>query len=183
MNPELIGTWAAVLRAVPDSRMLLKCRQFADEPVRDRYRAMFGAAGIAPERLTFMEFSLTTSAHLSAYASMDICLDTFPYSGMTTICEALWMGVPVVTMMGQRSASRVGGSLLHEIGMTELIAGNAGDFVAIASELARDIPRLSTLRTGLRDRLAKTPLRDELGFAKAIEATYRDLWRRWCSRK
>ena len=113
---------------------------------------------------------------------MDICLDTFPYSGTTTICEALWMGVPVVTLMGQRSASRVGGSLLHEIGMPELIADNAGEFVAIASELARDIPRLGELRGGMRDRLEKTPLRDELGFAREIEATYRDLWRRWCSR-
>ncbi len=182
MNPELIGIWAAVLRAVPDARMLLKCRQFADEPVRDKYTAMFGAAGIAPERLTFMEFSPTTSAHLAQYASMDICLDTFPYSGTTTICEALWMGAPVVTLMGERPASRVGGSLLHEIGMPDLIADNAGDFVAIASDLARDIARLSKLRTGMRDRLKRTPLRDERRFAGEIEATYRNLWHRWCAR-
>jgi len=126
--------------------------------------------------------SPTIAAHLAQYAAMDICLDTSPYSGTTTICEALWMGVPVVTIMGERSASRIGGSLLHEIAMPELIADDSEDFVAIASDLARDVPRLSKLRAGMRERLETTPLRDEAGFAREIEATYRDLWRCWCSR-
>jgi len=180
MNPELIGIWSAVLRAVPDARMLIKCRQFADEPVRDKYTAIFGAAGISPERLTLMEFSATASAHLMQYAAMDICLDTYPYGGTTTICEALWMGVPVVTLMGERPASRIGGSLLHEVGMPEMIASNADEFVTIASELARDVGRLRKLRTGMRDHLDGTPLRDERGFAKEIERAYRDIWRHWC---
>jgi predicted O-linked N-acetylglucosamine transferase (SPINDLY family) len=182
MNPDLIGTWANVLHAVPKSRLTMKARQFADEAVRDKYAAMFGAAGIAPERLTFLEFSPTNSAHLSQYASIDICLDTHPYSGTTTICEALWMGVPVVTLMGERPASRVGGSLLSEIGMPELIAKTADEFVAIASKFAHDIPRLRELRASMRKRLEKTPLRDEQGFAREMESVYRDLWRRWCAR-
>lgn len=181
MNPELIGVWAAVLRAAPGSRMLIKCRQFADETVRDKYTAMFGTAGVAAERLTLMGRSATTAAHLAQYASMDICLDTYPYNGTTTICEALWMGVPVVTWMGERAASRVGGSVLHQAGLSELIASNVEGYVGVATELARDVARLDALRRGMRDRLGKSALRDEHGFARAMETAYREVWRRWCS--
>jgi predicted O-linked N-acetylglucosamine transferase (SPINDLY family) len=161
--------------------MIIKGRQFADEWIRDKYAAMFAAGGIARDRLTFMEFSATNSTHLEQYAAVDICLDTHPYSGTTTICEALWMGLPVVTLMGERAASRVGGSLLTEIGMPELVAENAEDFIAIAARLASDEARLNALRTGMRARLEKTPLRGEVSFARKMEAVYRDLWQRWCT--
>ena len=181
MNPELIGIWAGVLGAVPGSRILLKGRQFVDETIRDKYRAMFAAAGIAPERVAFLEFSPSNEAHLREYARVDIGLDTHPYSGTTTICEALWMGVPVVTLMGERAASRVGASILNQIGMPELVAANAEVLAAIAARLAGDVASLKTLRSGMRARLEQTSLRDERGFARKMEAAYRDLWRRWCA--
>ena len=113
---------------------------------------------------------------------MDICLDTHPYSGTTTICEALWMGVPVITLKGERAASLVGASLLNQIGMPELIAKDRDEFVTIATELARDPARFRDLRSDMRQRLEKTPLRDELSFAREMEAVYREAWRRWCDK-
>ena len=112
---------------------------------------------------------------------MDIALDTFPYNGTTTICEALWMGVPVITMMGARPAGRVGASLMHQIGMPELIAGSVEEFVSIASSLCADTQRLDALRSSMRDRFNTSSLRDEAGFAEAMEAAYRTAWRRWCA--
>jgi predicted O-linked N-acetylglucosamine transferase (SPINDLY family) len=180
VNPETVHAWAAAMRAVSGSRMLVKCRQFADESVRDKYLAMFRAAGIAPERLTFMGRSATTAEHLGLYRLMDICLDTFPYSGTTTICEALWMGVPVVTMIGDRPASRVGGSVLRQAGLGAFVADSADSFAAIASSLAGDKGKLAELRAGMRRRLDHSSLRDAEGFARAMEAAYRAGWRTWC---
>lgn len=180
LNPELIAIWAAVMRAVPDSHMLIKAREFADEFTRDKYAAMFEVAGIARERVAFHERSPTTAEHLAQYAAMDICLDTFPYNGTTTICEALWMGVPVVTCMGGSCASRVGASVLTAAGLEDLIAKDADEFVAIAAELARDRERVRTLREGMRARLNASHLRDETGFARIVEGAYRDAWCRWC---
>jgi protein O-GlcNAc transferase len=182
VNPAVVALWAAVMRAVPRSRLVMKCRQLADDAVRDKYRAMFAIGGIARDRLVFLERSPTVAAHLQQYADMDICLDTFPYSGTTTLCEALWMGVPAVTMTGDRAAARVGASLLHEVGMPHLVARNQDEFVAIAARLAADVPRLAGLRKGMRAALERTPLRDEPGFARKMEALYRDLWRGWCAR-
>ncbi len=181
INPEVVAAWAAVLRATPGSRLLLKSLQFADTAVSGRYRALFAAQGIVPERLTLLERSATTAEHLALYAQMDVALDTFPYSGTTTICEALWMGVPVITLLGDRPASRVGASLMHQLGMPELVAGSVEEFAVLAASLGGDRQRLDGLRAGLRDRFQKSSLRDEAGFAAAMETAYRTAWRRWCA--
>ena len=119
-------------------------------------------------------------AHLAVYDRVDIALDPFPYNGTTTTCEALWMGVPVVTLRGDRHAGRVGASLLSQIGLTDLIADSVEEYVEIAVALAGDPGRLADLRRSLRPRLAASPLCDGRAFARKIEAAFRQMWQMWC---
>ena len=115
------------------------------------------------------------------YDRVDIALDTFPYHGTTTTCEALWMGVPVLTLAGQRHASRVGVSLLTNAGLPELIADSPDQYIEIAAALASDLPRLRSLRATLRPRLQQSPLMDAPRFARNVESVYRQLWQKWCT--
>jgi predicted O-linked N-acetylglucosamine transferase (SPINDLY family) len=129
-----------------------------------------------------LERTADTTSHLALYHGIDVALDSFPYHGTTTTCEALWMGVPVVTRAGDRHASRVGVSLLHAAGHPEWAAASEDDYVRIAAHLATDVPRLATLRTGLRDELRRGPLLDHAGQAGRFGAALRDCWRAWCAR-
>jgi len=113
---------------------------------------------------------------------VDIALDPFPYNGTTTSCEALWMGVPVVSLIGDRHAGRVGLDLLSRVGLSELAAPNIDSYVATAAGLARDLPALARLRGGLRERLRASPLCDAPRFARDFEAALRRMWRHWCER-
>jgi predicted O-linked N-acetylglucosamine transferase (SPINDLY family) len=114
------------------------------------------------------------------YNEMDIALDTFPYNGTTTTCDALWMGVPVIALAGQTHVSRVGVSLLSNIGLSETIAATTDEYISLAVALARDRDRLKTLRLGLRERMKTSPLMDADKFARDVEAAYRQMWRTWC---
>ena len=134
--------WAAVLQAVPGSRLILKSHTFADAGVTQRYLAVFAAAGIAAERLELLPRITATEGHLAAYHRIDVALDPFPYNGTTTSCEALWMGVPVVTLRGDRFIARVGESILSTVGLKEWIAADEDDYVAKAAAMAADLPRL-----------------------------------------
>jgi predicted O-linked N-acetylglucosamine transferase (SPINDLY family) len=118
--------------------------------------------------------------HLEAYQRVDVALDTFPYHGTTTTCEAMWMGVPVVSMAGRTHVSRVGASLLNNAGLPELIAGSAEEYVSIAADLAKDLPRLADLRRTMRERMRGSTLMDASRFARNVEAAYREMWKRWC---
>ncbi len=111
---------------------------------------------------------------------MDIGLDPFPYAGTTTTCDALWAGIPVVTLAGGTTAARSGASLLAAVGLTELVAGDAAQYAGIAAALAQDRPRLAAVRSALRERLRSGPLLDAAGLAAGLEAIYRDAWVRWC---
>jgi predicted O-linked N-acetylglucosamine transferase (SPINDLY family) len=111
---------------------------------------------------------------------IDIALDPFPYNGTTTTCESLWRGIPVVALEGQSSVARSGYALLKAVGLSELCAGDEAGYVRIAAGLAHDPARLAGLRAGLRPRLEASPLRDEAGFTREVEAAYRAMWRRWC---
>lgn len=180
VGPETVAAWAAVLGAVPDARLFLKAKALACEGTRARVAAAFGREGVAPARLEFSGW-IVDGNPLSAYRRVDVALDTFPYNGTTTTCEALWMGVPVATVAGRTHAGRVGLSLLSAAGLGELAFADAPALVAGAAALAHDRDRLLVLRRTLRARLAASPLLDGPGLARAIEAAYRAAWGDWCA--
>ena len=123
----------------------------------------------------------TTEAHLDTYRRVDIALDTFPYNGTTTTCEALWMGVPVVALAGHTHAGRVGVSLLTSVGLNDLVGRDRQDYLAKAAALAENPARLTELRQSLRNKMSASPLCDSAAFARKIEVAYRKVWKRWCS--
>jgi predicted O-linked N-acetylglucosamine transferase (SPINDLY family) len=137
--------------------------------------------GVESNRLELLGW-VSSVAHLAQYNRLDIALDTYPYHGTTTTCESLWMGVPMVTLAGESHVSLVGASLLTTIGLPELIARSPQQYVQIAADLSRDLPRLAELRRTMRARMQASPLMDEPGLARDIEAVYRQLWRDWCVR-
>ena len=180
VTDETLRAWAHLLQQVPGSRLLLKSRYFDEPTVSASVRTRLRAAGLPDDRVVLLEHTSTTQSHLTAYAQIDVALDTFPYHGTTTTCEALWQGVPVVTLAGDRHASRVGVSLLTAVGHPELIGADLNDYVRIAVELARDAERLNALRNNLRSDLARSALLDHTGQAAHFGAALRQCWRQWC---
>jgi predicted O-linked N-acetylglucosamine transferase (SPINDLY family) len=164
-----------VLEAVKKSRLLIFC---PEGNARQRVRAHLGAQGIAPDRVEFVG-TLSHRDYLSVYHRIDICLDPFPFNGMTTTCDALWMGTPVLTLPGEAPISRAGLSLLSTIGLAEFAAHSEEDYVRLAEELAADLPRLARLRIELRRRMEASPLMDAPLFARNVENAYRSIWHRW----
>ncbi len=181
LNAPLLALWARLLDAVPGSRLVLKALALAEPRLRQRVAAITHAHGIPPDRLTLLSPQGSTSEHLAHYAAIDIALDPHPYNGTTTTCEALLMGVPVVTLSGDRHASRVGTSLLHAVGLPDLIADSQARYVEIAAALARDPDRLAALRRQLRPRLLASPLGDAPAFARRFEALVRQWWSHACA--
>lgn len=173
--------WTAALNRVPNARLLLKSRYIGSTETREVILDRFRRAGADLSRIDFASGSERQDDHLSHYGAVDIALDSFPYGGMTTTCEALWMGVPVVSLTGDRTCARYGNSVLNAVGLGELVATDPDQFGEIAARLAGDLDRLARLRAGLRERMARSPLCDGPGFARAVEAAYRDMWTRWCS--
>ena len=167
---------ARVLAAVPNSRLLLKARSLSHAAAVQRVKRSFAAHGIDASRLVLLGWEANAEDHLAAYKRVDIGLDSFPYNGTTTTCEALWMGVPVVAVQGDRHAGRVGASLLETVGLPELVGRDVDEYVQIATRLAGDLPKLAELRAGMRARMRASALMDEPGFARDIEACYLDLW-------
>ena len=177
---EVIELWGKLLNDIVDSRLILKNNSFADESTRGRYLEMFRECGIDPSRISMLSMTATTHSHLDLYGRIDIALDPFPYNGTTTTCEALWMGAPVITLLGDRHSGRVGASILHQVGLDELIAKTPGEYVRIAVELANDKKRLAAMRCNLQKRLSLSPLCNAGNFAHTVEAAYRQMWRIWC---
>ena len=163
---ETLVLWAELLRAVPCSRLQLKSAHLDDLVVARFVRPRLAAAGIDSARVSLAGWSPAIADHLAAYAGVDIALDSFPYHGTTTTCEALWMGVPVVTLAGQTHAARVGVSLLTAVGHPEWVAQDRAEYVRIASELARDPVALDQARAGLRAAMAASALLDHVGQAR-----------------
>jgi protein O-GlcNAc transferase len=169
LTPSTVGLWSEVLKRVPGSKLLLKARQLADLTVRDRYVSMFAACGIPRDRLRLEVAIAETTKHLEFYKEIDIALDTHPYNGTTTLCEGLWMGVVPVTLQGSTPASRVGASLLVQLGLHDWIAKTPTEFVEIANRFSRDLELLSKLRSGMRDQITRTSLGSPSRFAKEFE--------------
>jgi len=181
LSAATLDTWAMLLARLPDARLLLKGGWFADPATCELFRDRLGSRGIVAERIELVPMLADTAAHLGLYDRIDIALDPFPYNGTTTTCDASWMGVPVITLRGDRHAGRVGASLLTQLGLTELIADSVEEYVEIAAALAVDQARLGELRRSLRPRLATSSLGDAAAFARKIESAYRAIWQRWCA--
>jgi predicted O-linked N-acetylglucosamine transferase (SPINDLY family) len=136
--------------------------------------------GIAAERIE-MYGRRSHREYLALYQGMDIALDTLPYNGHTTNLDSLWMGVPVVTLVGRTVVGRGGSSQLTNLGLGELGARSPDEYVRLATELAGDFERLAALRTGLRERMLRSPLTDAVGFTRSVEAAFREMWKTWCA--
>ncbi|HEY4184097.1 MAG TPA: tetratricopeptide repeat protein [Polyangia bacterium] len=180
LNDGVLDLWAEVLSAVPSSRLLLKCRGLGDDGPRERVWGRFAAHGIAPERITVAPYTATRLEHLAVYGEVDIGLDSFPYNGTTTTCEAMWMGVPVVTLRGSAHPGRVGPSLMTRVGLSDLVAATPEAYVRTCARLAADLGGLAELRAGMRARVAGAPLGTPALMARDIEAAFRGMWRGWC---
>ncbi|WP_197532324.1 O-linked N-acetylglucosamine transferase family protein [Symmachiella macrocystis] len=179
LNPHVVETWSAVLHRVPQSRLLI-ARSTLSRSSAARLSAEFVENGIASGRIDFRQLSTTEGGYLRVYDEIDVILDAFPWSGHTTTCEALWMGVPVLTLRGNRHAGRMGASLLTHIGLHEWIAESREDYVSHAARLAAEVASLRRLRGSLRDQLLTSPVCDARRYATNIEEAYRTMWRQWC---
>ena len=170
LNDRVLNTWSRILAAVPDARLYLKAGQFSDAAVRQGVIERFAALGIGGGRLDLEPYRDDVAAHLADYARVDIALDTFPYSGQTTTCEALWMGVPVVALTGDRYVARVSGGLLKRSGEAGLVANDIDGYVVLAVELAGDSARMTALRRRLRTAITGCTLGDPRAFAPRFAA-------------
>jgi predicted O-linked N-acetylglucosamine transferase (SPINDLY family) len=180
INAEVIGLWSQILLSVPGSKFILKAKHFQDERIVEEWQAFFMAKGVDPARIDFHAYLSSAPEHMALYNSIDIALDTFPYNGTTTTCEALWMGVPVITLAGKHHASRVGASLLETVGLSEYIAETQADYLDIAVNKAADVRKNRNNRQLLRDKMSASALMDEAGFALKLENAFRYIWLTWC---
>jgi predicted O-linked N-acetylglucosamine transferase (SPINDLY family) len=175
VNEPVLRLWARVLKAVPRSRLMLLCPEGSHrQPLLD----MLQREGINPDRVELIAYRPRLQ-YLELYHRIDVGLDTFPYNGHTTSLDSYWMGVPVITLVGQTVVGRAGLSQLTNLGLTELIAQTPEQYVQIATDLASDLPRMAEMRRTLRARMQTSPLMDAPRFARNIEAAYRQMWRNW----
>jgi protein O-GlcNAc transferase len=182
ITDRVLSLWAQVLHTVPNSRLRLKGQGLGDPAVRAAYQSRFTRLGLPVDRIDFFERTAGTKEHLALYGEVDIALDTFPYHGTTTTCESLWMGVPVVSLAGDRHMSRVGASLLTAVGRSGWIASTPADYVRIATALAGDTAQLSFEHATLHAAMQSSPLLDHPGQAERFGAALRNCWAAWCAR-
>ena len=177
INEGVLDLWAPILRAVPNSRLKLLAQEGSH---REHVRTVLARHGIEGERLEFYK-RRPRADYLALYHQIDVGLDTLPYNGHVTSLDSFWMGVPVVTLVGNTVVGRAGLSQLSNLGLTELVATTPDDFRRITTELAGDLPRLKELRQNLRPRMEASPLMDAAQFTRDVESAYRKMWRTWCA--
>lgn len=180
LTPQMIALWSRLLLSIPQARLVLAT--VAAGEAHERIAAEFARNGVPGAALS-IRAPLAREQFWALHREIDIALDTYPCNGGATTCETLWQGVPVISLAGEAFQSRAGLSLLSVIGLPELVAHSEADYLRIARELASDRERLSRLRLGLRQRMRSSPLLDEQGFTRALEALYRDAWRDWCGER
>jgi len=180
LNAKVIGVWARLLKRVPGSGLILKAFDFKDAPTRKRIEDAFVAEGVEAGRVEVMPPVATAAEHLRAYERVDIALDTFPYAGTTTTFEALWMGVPVVTLAGKMHAGRVGVSILENVGLGDCVATSEDEYVELAARLAGDATRRAELRGTLRERVRGSAACDGAEYSKRFGEAVRGMWTEWC---
>lgn len=180
LSDRTVKLWSALLHHVQRSKLLLKAPQFKHESNKQKMAMRFMLHGISADRLDFRGPEEAQVDHLAKYAEMDIALDPFPYNGTTTTCEALWMGVPVITLAGERHASRVGASIMTSVGLPELVCRSTEAFLACGVRLASDMQKLAKLRLTLRNKLLESPLCDAATFTLNLEEAYQQMWISYC---
>jgi protein O-GlcNAc transferase len=178
LSDACLEAWAAILRRLPSATLCLKSGALGSPAVRQEWTRRFESAGIPSHRLRLLAHLPSFEGHLAAYHQIDLALDTFPYNGTTTTCEALFMGVPVVTFPGHSHAGRVGLSLLSAAGLPDLIAPDLPAYIDLAVSLAQNPARLTDLRSNLRSRLLASSLCDAAALTRRLETAYRSMWRR-----
>jgi predicted O-linked N-acetylglucosamine transferase (SPINDLY family) len=179
IGQPVIDLWSRLLEKMPESRLLIVGRGLGT--VGDDFLSRFARNGLAVERISLREFG-PFEEYLSLHDTVDIVLDTFPFTGGTTSCHALWMGVPIVTIVGDTPASRGGASILNTIGLGEFVAQTAQQYLDVAANLASNPGRLAELRATMRERMAASPLMDETRFTRHLEKAFRSMWRTWCKK-
>ena len=177
VTAEVIKAWSKILHAVPTSRLILKHSQLNHDTTR--YIKLFNKEGISEDQIKLYGMLPNKGDHLKLYSAIDIGLDPFPFNGATTTCEALWMGVPVITLLGDRHVGRVGASILTNVGLTDFIAQDIDDYVELAIKMASNIEYLQDIRQGLRERMESSPLCNGKSFACDIENAYQDMWNKY----
>lgn len=175
-----LALWASLLKDLPDSRLYVKAKALADESVEQSFRIRCEQAGLDTKRVSLHPWSPSYLDIFSDLANVDVVLDATPYNGTTSTCDALWMGVPVVTLCGDRPSARVGASLLTQIGHPEWIANTDDEYVGIAKQLAGDKAALENLRANLRQDILQSSLGNAARFADTVEQAYRSMWQSWC---
>jgi predicted O-linked N-acetylglucosamine transferase (SPINDLY family) len=177
IGPSVITLWCTLLERLPDARLLVM--GLGLESMRDEYLSRFASRGVATQRLELRGFQ-SFRDYLAAHGEVDVILDTFPYAGGTTTCHALWMGVPVLSLVGDSAPSRGGASVLETVGLDEMLADTPEQYLGKACSLANDRERLASLRAGMRTRMSASPLMDAARFTGNLENAYRSMWRHWC---
>lgn len=179
VTKDVISTWARVLDGVPDSTLLIKSFSLGDPVIREMIKRKFSEHGISAKRLILLDHTAGRKEHLALYAKVDIHLDTFPYNGTTTTCEALWQGVPSVVLAGSSHRSRVGVSILNQVGLTDFIAEDLDAYVGLAVSKAAEQASLEVLREGMRERMQNSPLMQVERFAKDFSAAIEGMYQRY----
>ncbi len=179
INASTLDLWVEVLGGVPDSRLVIKNKSLVDESVRSRLLEQLKNRGVAHERVVLQAWTGSVEMHLQQYRRVDIALDCAPYNGATTTCEALWMGVPVVTLAGTTHAGRMGASILSAAGLRDFVADSRSGFIELCQGLASRRSELKNLRHSMRQRVKASALCDEVRFARDFEGRLREMWREW----
>jgi predicted O-linked N-acetylglucosamine transferase (SPINDLY family) len=179
ITTQVVKLWAEILKTLPGSRIRLQTDALAEDITRNRIHALFESHGV-PRSHVELEGPVGHAVLLRNYGLIDIALDPFPYSGGLTTCEALWMGVPVITLSGETFTGRHSTSHLSNVGLKEFITETKEEYVSVCANLARDLNYLETIRGTLRSRMAKSPLCDSAGYTRNLEVAMRNVWRQWC---
>ncbi len=180
IDQPLLERWSAIMTKVGGSRLIMVADGLQYPSVRQRIVALFHRRGVEEERLTLVD-RLDVDEYLATHNRVDVILDSFPMNGHTVTCHGLWMGVPVVSLAGSTYCQRLGNSVMGNLGLSELVGKTPREYVDIAVKLAGDLPRLGELRRTMRERMERSPLMGAAGFARNVEAAYRDIWRSWCA--
>ncbi len=183
LSPPTMDMWARIMGELPDAHLVLKNRGFETPALRERVLSMLADRGVGADRVDVIPRVPSIAAHLAVYDRIDLALDTFPYHGTTTTCEAAWMGVPTLTLAGAMHTGRVGVSLNTALGLDAFTAGSPDEYVSKGVAMAADPDTLGVVRADLRTRMGASRLCDAPAFARGLEDAYTTLWRAWCARQ